>query len=212
MKPINQFLKEKFENARDIQSRQSSWITRPIPMEQHSQPSFTSTNSIGNNGFEQDSKNHAVDSIKPINSNEPTKSFHSYRTPVKGNPWTPGIKARAPWGGLSALLGTFLFLYVAVVIVVHANGHAVDQWPHFLQPSVLLSVNYGMSSVLLSFGLAVGVDVSFWRRAMKGTTLPVSLLFIIICDFIPIESFGNGGFLRVESSLIETYRSSTECY
>lgn len=169
MKPISQYIKETLEKAKDVKSRQWPSVTHPPPVKQDSwskQDSWTRIQS------EQDFKKFQTGVLNKTNSDESIRSFHSYRTPMEGNPWTPGINARAPTAGLCALAGTFSFLSIAILIVTKANGNTIDKWSTWLQPSVLLAINYSLSSLLLSFALSVGVDISFWRRALKGTTVP----------------------------------------
>lgn len=171
MQPIGQFLKEKLEKAKSGKYNPRPSFARPTLTSQDSTSSFKSFKSFKSFGSSSSEKEIKTE-LQHVDSNQSTRSFHSYRTYVKGNPWTPGLWERAPLGGLCALIGTFVLIISAIITLVDANEKPVDRWPHFMQPSVVLSVTYGLSSVLLSYALAVGLDISFWRRALNGTTLP----------------------------------------
>lgn len=173
MKPYGQYLKERIAKAKNRGPGEQPSMACPKPTTRRSCTSLQSLSRRSTLSSEKDFKaNFESGLLKKVDSTDSAKSFHSHRTEMKGNPWTPGKLARAPWAGISALIGTVLCLISGVVILVDADSNPVNKWPRIAQPSILLSFTYGLASVLLSFSLAVGVEISFWRRALWGTTLP----------------------------------------
>ncbi|KAL8787562.1 MAG: hypothetical protein Q9213_002124 [Squamulea squamosa] len=90
--------------------------------------------------------------------------------PGKGNPWRPGFFRRAPWLGLSALLGAFAGVVGAVIILYLSDGKPIHSWS--VQPTVYLAISSAVTNILLHFALTQAVTVAWWQRALqKDTTI-----------------------------------------
>jgi Protein of unknown function (DUF3176) len=81
--------------------------------------------------------------------------------------WRPGMR-RAPWSSFLALFVVLLCVPASAAILVVSNGHVAD-WK--IQPSVLLGIVSGVGNSALLYALWKGVDVSWWRAVLHGTTL-----------------------------------------
>lgn len=79
--------------------------------------------------------------------------------------WKPGFLPRLPWLGLLALLGAICGIAAAVGILVTSDGNPITSWT--IQPTVWLSVATTATNMLLHFALAEGVNVAWWRQAMR---------------------------------------------
>ena len=87
--------------------------------------------------------------------------------PVQPYMWRPGLH-RIPWSTFLALLVVLICVPTAAAIIVISNGRIAD-WR--IQPSVLLSIISGVANSALLLALWKGVDISWWRAALHGTTL-----------------------------------------
>ncbi|KAE9376664.1 hypothetical protein N431DRAFT_529843 [Stipitochalara longipes BDJ] len=81
--------------------------------------------------------------------------------------WRTGVR-RIPWSAFFALFVTLLCVPIAAAILVISNGHIAD-WK--VQPSVLLGLVHGIGNAGLVYTLWKGVDITWWRAALHGTTL-----------------------------------------
>lgn len=81
--------------------------------------------------------------------------------------WRPGIR-RTPWATFLALLIVLICAPTSAAILVISNGR-IANWK--VQPSVLLGIISGIANSALLFALWKGVDISWWRAALHGTTL-----------------------------------------
>jgi len=81
--------------------------------------------------------------------------------------WKTGVR-RIPWSAFFALFITLLCVPIAAAILIISNGHIAD-WK--VQPSVLLGLVHGIGNAGLVYALWKGVDITWWRAALHGTTL-----------------------------------------
>lgn len=81
--------------------------------------------------------------------------------------WRPGLR-RIPWLALLALFIVLLCVPASAAIIIISNGRVAD-WR--VQPSVLLGIISGVANSALLYALWKGVDISWWRAALHGTTL-----------------------------------------
>ena len=84
------------------------------------------------------------------------------------NPWNPSPIHRLPWFGLSALLGVLAGTASAIAILVTSNGNPVSEWS--IQPAVYLAISSTVTNIMLNLSFVEGVNVAWWRRAMKENT------------------------------------------
>ncbi|KUJ10178.1 uncharacterized protein LY89DRAFT_723950 [Mollisia scopiformis] len=87
------------------------------------------------------------------------------------NEWTPGVWVRMPWLGLMAILGNISCILAFVVILVCSNNSEVKNWNTNLQPSVWLSAASTLANLSLGLALAEGLNIVFWREAIRGSSL-----------------------------------------
>src|SRR3954447_22562612 len=91
-----------------------------------------------------------------------------HNTMNEGTPWSPGLFSQPPWLGFGALLGAILGIAASIGILIISNGQPIADW--YVQPTVWLSIASTYSNIMLHFALAEGVNVAWWRRAMKEHT------------------------------------------
>lgn len=91
-----------------------------------------------------------------------------YMSIGKGQPWEPGFLGRAPWLGLSAILGALVGIIAAILVLVISNGQPVHNW--VVQPTVYLAIASAATNIFLHFALTEAVNIAWWRRAMKKDT------------------------------------------
>lgn len=85
--------------------------------------------------------------------------------------WKPGWFTQFPHTGFGALLGVVICSAAAVAVVYASNGKAKSQWKIKAAPNVLLSVFNSLAGILVTMAVGQGIAISWWRRAMKGTTV-----------------------------------------
>ena len=89
-------------------------------------------------------------------------------------PWRTGVLQRAPITGVLALVTGLLCGLVTFVILKTSNGRPINTWRLRgidVQPTVLLSIFATLANALLRYAFQEGVRVSWWTRALKGTSL-----------------------------------------
>jgi hypothetical protein len=91
--------------------------------------------------------------------------------PHKPNPWTPSFWSRFPVTGIAALAGAALLTCAAVAVLVLSDHKDTTSWGYDLKPTVYLSLATALTNILLTYALAEGVVISFWRNAKRGSTL-----------------------------------------
>lgn len=92
-------------------------------------------------------------------------------SPKEQQEWKPGWFTQFPYTGFGALLGVVICSAAAVAVVYASNGKAKSQWKIKAAPNVLLSIFNSLASILVTMAVGQGIAISWWRRAMKGTTV-----------------------------------------
>lgn len=83
--------------------------------------------------------------------------------------WRPSFLRPGPLVGLAALLLAFLQILASYAILAASNGDIVGDWE--VQPTVYLAVFTAFGNKAMAFATIQGGIVTFWSRALKGTTL-----------------------------------------
>ena len=96
-------------------------------------------------------------------SNSPAYNAVDHR-----QPWSPGIFSRLPWLGIAALTGAALGVAASIAILTASNGKPISSWS--VQPTVYLAIAATLTNIMLHFALSEGINVAWWRRAMKEQT------------------------------------------
>ena len=65
------------------------------------------------------------------------------------------------------MLGTL----ASVVILVKSHRHPLDEWGDGISPSVYLAVASVIANALTAYALAKGLDIIFWRNALREHTV-----------------------------------------
>ena len=94
--------------------------------------------------------------------------FNSVSAWTSRNPWNPSPIHRLSWYGLSALLGALAGTASSIAILVTSNGNPASEWP--IQPAVYLAISSTVTNIMLYVSFLEGVNVAWWRRAMKENT------------------------------------------
>ena len=89
--------------------------------------------------------------------------------PVESKPWRPSLFRIGPLVGLTALLVSFLQMFASYGILKGSDGDLTTNWKY--QPTVYLAIFATVSNKSLIFATVQGTIISFWRRALSGTTL-----------------------------------------
>jgi hypothetical protein len=107
-----------------------------------------------------------------------TPSVPAYSTPRRlpeasrsPSPWTPSFWSRFPVTGIAALAGAALLTCTAVAVLVLSDLKETTSWGYDLKPTVYLSLATALTNILLTYALAEGVVISFWRNAKRGSTV-----------------------------------------
>jgi len=104
--------------------------------------------------------------VDALSSNN--NSYEQLKQP-RGQPWRPSIFQIGPLVGLAALLFVFLQMFATFGILTGSHGDLVSNWKY--QPSVYLAVLTALSNKALAFATIQGTVVTFWLKAVQGTTL-----------------------------------------
>ena len=83
--------------------------------------------------------------------------------------WRPSLFQVGPLVGLVALLLACLQILASGAVLAGSDGDAVANWK--LQPAVYLAVLTAISNEAVAFAAIQGTVVTFWLRALEGTTL-----------------------------------------
>ncbi|KAK5174063.1 uncharacterized protein LTR77_001143 [Saxophila tyrrhenica] len=83
--------------------------------------------------------------------------------------WRPSFLRIAPLVGLGALLFAVLSTVASFAILKASDGDAVADWKY--QPTVYLAILTALSNKALSFAVVQGTVVTWWLKALAGTTL-----------------------------------------
>ena len=108
-------------------------------------------------------KTRAVTSFETDNESmqESIKPIHSS--------WRPSILRIGSLTGLLALLFAFLQIFASYAVLKASDKKPITTWEY--QPTVYLAILVAISNKALAFAAIQGVTVTFWLRALKGTTL-----------------------------------------
>lgn len=93
---------------------------------------------------------------------------HKSRKPRESS-WNPSLLRIAPLTGLAALLFAFLQIWASYAILKASDGELISSWKY--EPNVYLAVLTAISNKALAFALVQGTVVTFWLKAVRGTTL-----------------------------------------
>ncbi|KAK5168607.1 uncharacterized protein LTR77_005916 [Saxophila tyrrhenica] len=97
-----------------------------------------------------------------------SESCEEIKKPLS-RPWRPSVFRIGPLIGLVALLFAFLQVFATCSILLASDGDMVKNWRY--QPSVYLATLTAISNKCLQFATIQGTVVTFWLKAIKGTTL-----------------------------------------
>jgi hypothetical protein len=89
--------------------------------------------------------------------------------PLHGKLWRTGYLRNVPWLGVGSLLVVLSSTIASAILLVVSNGDAVTSWR--VAPSVVLAILSAISTACLSFSLASGLNVSWWRKMLEGAPL-----------------------------------------
>ncbi|KAF4626857.1 hypothetical protein G7Y89_g11298 [Cudoniella acicularis] len=89
--------------------------------------------------------------------------------PLHGKLWQTGYLRNVPWRGIGSLLLVLTSTIASAIILGVSNGDAVLSWR--VAPSVVLAILSAISTACLSFSLASGLNVSWWRNLLEGAPL-----------------------------------------
>lgn len=83
--------------------------------------------------------------------------------------WHPSILQIGPIIGLAALLLAVVLILASYAVLAASNGDLVVNWE--FQPTVYLAIFTAVGNKAVAFACVQGTIVTFWLRALKGTTL-----------------------------------------
>jgi hypothetical protein len=108
-------------------------------------------------------KHHYYETVRPTSEDAAT----SRERPIK--PWTPSILRIGPLVGLLAIVLAFCLTCASYAILHFSDGELVTSWRY--QPSVYLAILTAVSNKSLAFATIHGTIITFWRAALRGTSL-----------------------------------------
>jgi hypothetical protein len=89
-----------------------------------------------------------------------------------GDPqWKTGLKARFPWTGFIALFTIILCANSSLIVLLVSDGRRQEPWAKKIGPSVWLSAFNGIANICFGVAIANGVAITWWRKALKGSTI-----------------------------------------
>ena len=103
-----------------------------------------------------------------LSSKAAISSSASYHAVSTRQQWTPGA-SRIPWLGLAALFISLLGIAASTGILIASDGVSITTWK--FQPTVYLSIASTISNITLHFALTEGINIAWWRTALKGSSL-----------------------------------------
>jgi hypothetical protein len=71
--------------------------------------------------------------------------------------------------GIGALILVLACTAGCIVVLISSNGKPLKAWK--VQPTVLLALFSAIANTALAFALTQGVALSWWNRALKGSTV-----------------------------------------
>ena len=84
------------------------------------------------------------------------------------SPWRPSL-AHLPITGIGALILVLACAAGCVIVVTISNEKPLKAWN--VQPAVLLALFSAIANTALAFALTQGVALSWWNKALKGSTV-----------------------------------------
>ena len=100
---------------------------------------------------------------------ETLRSISTLGSRPTGNPWLPTFARFGPLLGIGALLFVLLSIPASAIVLAVSTRQPVQKWA--IQPSVYLSVVTGIGNKALGFAAIQGAIITWWLRALRGTTL-----------------------------------------
>ena len=88
---------------------------------------------------------------------------------VRATTWNRSWKRLAPLSGLFSLLIGLSSTFASFAILYASNGAATSSWTY--QPSAYLAVVTAVANQAIRYAAFQGAVISWWRRALKGTTI-----------------------------------------
>lgn len=107
--------------------------------------------------------------VKEIHSTDSDTLSSGARPKANLSSWRPSIARVGPLAGLGALLFAFLQIFASYAILKVSDRDPITSWKY--QPQVYLAILVAFSNKAVAFALVQGVAVTFWLRALKGTTI-----------------------------------------
>ena len=108
---------------------------------------------------------HEVSSLSESDAAPPGKSIGNSQSLG----WIPSILRLGPLVGLLALSFSALQVFASYAVLKGSDGDAVENWKY--QPTVYLAILTAISNKALAFAMVQGTVITFWLRALRGTTL-----------------------------------------
>jgi hypothetical protein len=105
--------------------------------------------------------------IKPTTSQDSEIAGGSFERQMYR--WQPSYLRVAPLCGLLALFLVLLQIIASGAILAASNHKPVDSWKY--QPSVYIAILTAISNKAIAFAALQGAVVTFWLKALQGTTL-----------------------------------------
>jgi hypothetical protein len=68
---------------------------------------------------------------------------------------------------LTSLEGTV----ASITVLLRSHHQAIDDWGYGVAPSVYLAIASVIANALTAYALAVGLEIAFWRNALRGRTV-----------------------------------------
>ena len=88
---------------------------------------------------------------------------------IQPTSWRPSVLRVLPLSGLIALAFAFCQILASYAILAASNGDKSVNWTY--QPNVYLAILTAISNKAVAFAAVQGTVVTFWLRALRGTTL-----------------------------------------
>lgn len=101
----------------------------------------------------------------------PSSSIWFAPPPTQSKPahWKSSVLYVGPLCGLGALLFAFIQILVCFAVLKASDNVPVAHWK--FQPTVYLAISTAISNKALSFAVIKGTIVTWWLKAIRGTTL-----------------------------------------
>ena len=124
---------------------------------------FSSNASRSDSSQEKLATTTAASMIRSTNAEHYAQASHSDKT------WRPSFFKIRPLLGLAALGLTILCLFVSLAVLLGSHGQSEASW--YFQPTVYLAITTALSNTALNCALAQAAPVSWWHKALRGSTI-----------------------------------------